>query len=74
MTVYRPDRRDPLTQRFARSIAETRDDPYAYSEGTSEPTLVDPQAPEDLVDRMLRRWGPVALLLLVVAITAGWLG
>ena len=74
MTAYRPDRRDPLTQRFARSIAETRDDPYAYSEGTSEPTLVDPEAPEDPVDRLLRRWGPLAICLLLLAIILGWLG
>jgi hypothetical protein len=33
--------RDPLTQRYARSLRETVRDPYAYSEGTAEPQWLD---------------------------------
>jgi hypothetical protein len=39
---YIPSPRDPLTMRFRRSVLETQaDDPYAYSEGSVEPKLVD---------------------------------
>jgi hypothetical protein len=42
---YIPSPRDPLTLRFRRSVLETlADDPYAYSEGSAEPQLVDTPA------------------------------
>jgi hypothetical protein len=42
---YVPSPRDPLTLRFRRSVLETlADDPYAYSEGSAEPQLVDTPA------------------------------
>lgn len=41
MSRYIPNRRDPLTQRVARSVRETVCDPWDYSEGPREPQLVD---------------------------------
>jgi hypothetical protein len=71
-STYRPNRRDPLTQRFARSVADTRSDPYAYSESPSEPQLVIVDDPSDhAVDRLLRRWGLPVILLIVVLCWAG---
>jgi hypothetical protein len=71
-STYRPNRRDPLTQRFARSVSDTITDPYAYSEGPAEPqrVIVDDES-DHAVDRLLRRWGLPAILLIVGLCWAG---
>lgn len=69
MTAYRPDHRDPLTMRSARQVRDTISDPWAYSEGPSEPQYIVEEQNEHPVDRWLRRWGlPVAIV--VVALIA----
>ena len=72
MTAYRPNRRDELTQRFARSLAEADENPWAYSEGRAEPQrLVVCADDDDAVDRLLRRWGLPAIVMLMALIVLG---
>lgn len=70
---YRPDRRDPLTQRYARTLAECDRNPWAYSEGPSEPQYLtqEPESDGDRVDRLLRRYGLATAIVVVLLIAAG---
>lgn len=68
---YRPDRRDPLTERTARQVRDTIADPWAYSEGSSEPQYLVVDEPEHQVDRLLRRWGLLLAFVVVALIATG---
>lgn len=75
MNVYRPNRRDELTRRFARTLAECDRNPWSYSEGPKEPQRLVEEEPDDPVDRLLGSpWAGVAFVLLLLAIILGWLG
>jgi hypothetical protein len=69
MSAYRHNRRDELTQRIARSVRDTITDPYDYSEGPAEPQYITDE--RDIADRLLVRWGPLAIVALVVMISLG---
>ena len=72
MNTYRPYRRDPLTRRFARSVSDTIDDPYSYSEGPAEPQYIDTDEPLSLGERVLFWFCAIGLPVAVVLIVAGW--
>jgi hypothetical protein len=72
---YRPDHRDPLVQRFRRSVLETIADPHAYSEGPAEPQFVEtPRDPPGAFERVLDVFNGRPWLTLAVcsAAVAGW--
>jgi hypothetical protein len=68
---YRPDPRDPLTQRFRRSVLETVDDPWAYSEGAAEPDYVEVDRPD--ADGIVVRWCLVCAAAVALMALGGWL-
>lgn len=71
---YRPDRRDPLVQRFARSIAETMDDPWACSEGPTEPQRVVLEHDTASAGHAAVPWvSGIGLVAVVSALLMGWL-
>jgi hypothetical protein len=75
---YRPDPRDPITQRFRRSILETVADPYAYSEGKREPEFVNVAHKPGPFERALdalngRPWLTLAICSALVALFY-WIG
>jgi hypothetical protein len=70
--------RDALTLRIARTLAETRRDPWAYSEGAHEPQLLDcaphrrtPFDPTRLGHRVALWLGVVGLCIVVPLIALG---
>lgn len=56
-TVQHQRDRDPLTVRYARTVRETTRDPYDYSEGATEPQLVDVAKSFPHAARMRRAFG-----------------
>ncbi len=63
-------RRHPITRRFARSVADTVDDPRAWWEGPAEPTRlagVQPWQPRSAV----RRWPAACIALAIVLLLIG---
>lgn len=74
MTAYRPNRRDELTQRFARSLAEADENPWAYSEGRAEPQRLVVCADDDdaaIGHRAVLLLSVIGLAGMIVALIAG---
>ena len=70
--TYRPNPRDPLTARVARSARETIVDPYAYAEGPAEPQYIVTDEPLSLGERALFWICAIGWPVMVVLIVARW--